>query len=343
MSKHLALIQYDQITTMDERIQEIYDKIKDLEETFRGKRDSALSPLRETGMNWTKLRTTSKLKKADAVDFLCHHDQLMHSLLEGVAKVKKELFNVMNPGTTEEETAVEEAPETKETAHEGEETEGNTPGDEQEEEEEETQPELSEVCPFYLRNRCRHGLSGTKMVDGKTCTKKHPPICRKFSSYGTTRRLGCTRGIDCKYFHRPLCKSSELKRECFNQNCRNHHLKHTRRFQAEEGWQTAGGPGRRTRFQSPKRQGQKQQQQEQGNRSSSTTRASNPSSQGTSRNNLGAKAGEDFYQRLLDQLTQAIPQMVAQEMSRQMQPKLQNNPFTWQLPAGCTMTRSPHA
>ena len=88
---------------------------------------------------------------------------------------------------------------------------------------------LEDVCGLYLQKKCRHGWSGNKKVQGVTCTKKHPPLCRKFTSYGTTRKQGCQKGSDCRFFHPPLCKSSEIKRQCFNANCRNTHLKFTER------------------------------------------------------------------------------------------------------------------
>ena len=88
---------------------------------------------------------------------------------------------------------------------------------------------LEDVCDLYLQKRCRHGWSGNKKVQGVTCTKKHPLLCRKFTSYGTTRRQGCQKGSNCRYFHPPLCKNSEVKRQCFNPNCRNTHLKFTDR------------------------------------------------------------------------------------------------------------------
>ena len=91
---------------------------------------------------------------------------------------------------------------------------------------------LEDVCDLYLQKRCRHGWSGNKKVQGVTCTKKHPPLCRKFTSYGTTRRQGCQKGSDCRFFHPPLCKNSEIKRQCFNPNCRNTHLKFTDRVRS---------------------------------------------------------------------------------------------------------------
>lgn len=328
---------------MDDQLKEIYQQLKSLEDSFAAKRNNAIAPLQ--GISWDKLKTTTKLKKSAAVDFLKIHDTMLYSLLEGIGKVRKDFLSVIDPGATEEgESSGEQTVANNEVSHEeGEVTDGdaNTP-EEEEEQEEVTQPNTSEVCPYYLRNRCRHGGSGTKVVGGVSCTKKHPPMCRKFSNYGTTRHLGCTKGSSCKYFHRPLCRSSELKRECFNQDCTNHHLKHTRRFQAEEGWQIAGD--RRKRSPKPKQPEQKQKQQ-QGINSRQNARSRN--SYGKSRDTHGAVAGdstgEDFCKRLLDQLTQSIPQLVAEEISRQLQPKPQMNPFKWQLPVGMTMTRSPHA
>ena len=85
------------------------------------------------------------------------------------------------------------------------------------------------VCTFYLNRKCRHGKKGVNLVQGKACPKLHPPLCRKYCSYGGSKRLGCTKGSACKYFHPPLCKGSDARRECFDKQCTLTHLSHTRR------------------------------------------------------------------------------------------------------------------
>ena len=208
--------------------------------------------------------------------------------------------------------------------------------EEEEEEEEDNRPSHSEVCPFYLRGKCQYGRFGTKKVGGKTCPKKHPTLCRKFSSHGTIRQFGCTKGSECKYYHQPLCKSSELRHQCYNPDCQNHHLKHTRRTPPDEGdWQVST---RKTS--APQRQKQKQwkTQKEQQQQRAQGPRPSHPSSR--SWEPTSAKTEEDFCQRILDKLTRALPQLMAQKFSRQNQPHFSYQPASWQLPAGMTMTQS---
>ena len=87
------------------------------------------------------------------------------------------------------------------------------------------------VCQFYLQRRCRHGRSGTKMVNGSACSRSHPAMCRKFCAYGNMKKYGCTQGGKCRYYHPVLCKQSELKHECLKTDCKLHHLRNTRRSQ----------------------------------------------------------------------------------------------------------------
>ena len=314
---------------MDQKYDEICKKLHQIEESAIRQRKESLGPI--LGKSWSK----TKLKKDRIIDLLTASDRILVSSIEEIAKLKKDLWSLFQPETPtdeedkEEEKAIEDQGEEIQVKIPEREEGDDVEAEEEEEEEEEAHPNLAEVCPFYLKGKCRHGRLGTKMVRGSTCAKKHPQICRKFSNYGTTRRLGCTRGSDCKYFHRPLCKNSELKRECYNKDCKNHHLKHTRRFQAEEGWQIATG-GHRKNPPNQKKQGQNQKKLNNGS--------------GNNNNNnkpTGTKTGEDFCQRILDRLNQSIPQLIATEISRQMHPRQQSNPFTWQLPAGMTMTRSP--
>jgi hypothetical protein len=78
--------------------------------------------------------------------------------------------------------------------------------------------------------------------------------------------LGCAKGNDCRYFHPKLCRSSVLKRECFNSDCTFVHLKHTRRFQKVPNGSNSSAeqkppaplshkPGQRIRFNSSSTQG----------------------------------------------------------------------------------------
>ena len=85
------------------------------------------------------------------------------------------------------------------------------------------------VCQYYLKKSCRHGWSGKKKVNGKVCTRSHPPKCRKYCNYGSMKKYGCQQGTKCRYFHPPICKSSELKHECLKTSCKFQHLRNTRR------------------------------------------------------------------------------------------------------------------
>ena len=89
----------------------------------------------------------------------------------------------------------------------------------------------TKVCQFYLQRRCRHGRSGTKLVNGKACSRSHPALCRKFCAYGNTKKYGCSQGGNCRYHHPTLCKQSVLKHECLKPDCKLHHLRNTRRAQ----------------------------------------------------------------------------------------------------------------
>ena len=90
------------------------------------------------------------------------------------------------------------------------------------------------VCQQYLQHRCKHGRSGTKMVNGVPCQKSHPPLCRKFCSNGSMKKYGCQLGKECRFFHPPLCRSSQFRHECFKKDCRFQHLRNTRRANVED-------------------------------------------------------------------------------------------------------------
>ena len=90
------------------------------------------------------------------------------------------------------------------------------------------------VCERYKKRECPHGLTGKRLIDGKPCPHKHPRRCFRWCKQGDNRKLGCTKGDDCRYFHPKLCHNSVLKRFCANQNCTFHHLKHTRRPREEK-------------------------------------------------------------------------------------------------------------
>eukprot|EP00116_Pleurobrachia_bachei_P006190 sb/3466452/ len=89
------------------------------------------------------------------------------------------------------------------------------------------------VCSYYLNKNCRHGRKGDQLVNGKACQKLHPVLCKKFCHYGGSKRFGCTKGTQCKFYHPPLCKGSDARRACYDNQCRMTHLLHTRRTREE--------------------------------------------------------------------------------------------------------------
>lgn len=86
------------------------------------------------------------------------------------------------------------------------------------------------ICEAYKKRECRHGLTGKRLIDNQPCPHRHPPQCFRWQKHGDNKKLGCTKGDGCRYFHPKLCRSSVLRRECRNDECKFVHLKHTRRF-----------------------------------------------------------------------------------------------------------------
>jgi hypothetical protein len=89
-------------------------------------------------------------------------------------------------------------------------------------------PKDMPICRFYLKNICKHGMSG-KGITGTQCKYAHPKRCPKFTANGT-HQGGCNKGKQCKYFHPPMCRNSLRSRRCTNENCRFVHIKGTKRY-----------------------------------------------------------------------------------------------------------------
>eukprot|EP00116_Pleurobrachia_bachei_P003390 sb/3463652/ len=226
---------------MEEKMQETGVKLMEMGKSFLAKRNETVSKLK--GKAWQDMIKASKPKKEDLVVMLEHHDELILKLIKEIGKVSKSLLKPEAPVTDEKGEHVQKETEEPVSRDEKEEEKEDSEEDEDEEEEEDNHPSPSEK------------------VGGKTCPKKHPILCRKFSSYGTIRQSGCAKGRECKYFHRPLCKSSERMHQCYNPDCRSHHLKNTRRVPPGEGVTAAGGtrvqssnPSNPANFQLPARQ-----------------------------------------------------------------------------------------
>ena len=81
------------------------------------------------------------------------------------------------------------------------------------------------MCRFFLRSRCKHGISG------KDCRFQHKKVCRKFLNNGRHRQYGCNKGQSCDFFHVKMCYSSLNEQVCFKPDCRFLHIKGTRRYE----------------------------------------------------------------------------------------------------------------
>ena len=80
-----------------------------------------------------------------------------------------------------------------------------------------------QVCPFYRKGTCRHGISG------RGCPRLHPSACRKLLTHGNKGPRGCTRGSQCDKFHPKMCPTSLKNGECLRESCKLRHVKGTRR------------------------------------------------------------------------------------------------------------------
>ena len=85
------------------------------------------------------------------------------------------------------------------------------------------------VCDKFKRGNCSHGISGRRIVNGKTCPFSHPKRCRKFCNFGSWGSKGCKNGISCKSFHPILCKFSVQRKLCIKEGCTYVHLRGTAR------------------------------------------------------------------------------------------------------------------
>ena len=81
------------------------------------------------------------------------------------------------------------------------------------------------TCRYYKAGKCRHGKSGkTKDENGKSCDFLHPPICRKYESYGF-KENGC-RDRKCPKLHMNICKIFMRHQNCkYGNSCKFFHPK----------------------------------------------------------------------------------------------------------------------
>ena len=87
------------------------------------------------------------------------------------------------------------------------------------------------VCIHHKKGRCKFGISGRKMVDGRLqeCEYQHPRVCDKLLREGDRSKSGCKGG--CEKFHPKMCFSSMNTKTCeHDKECRNgYHVRGTKK------------------------------------------------------------------------------------------------------------------
>ena len=69
-----------------------------------------------------------------------------------------------------------------------------------------TPSDATDICMYFKRNRCKHGLSGKAPVGrNKECKAIHPQLCWQFLRHGPGR-LGCSSGAKCGHLHPFICQ-----------------------------------------------------------------------------------------------------------------------------------------
>ena len=81
----------------------------------------------------------------------------------------------------------------------------------------------TQICPFYRRGTCRHGISGGG------CSKLHPSPSQKLLTHGIRHLRGCNRGAQCDKFHPKMCPPSLNNRVCLSESCKLWHVGGNRR------------------------------------------------------------------------------------------------------------------
>ena len=205
------------------------------------------------------------------------------------------------------------------------------------------------VCKFYLQRRCRHGKSGTKLVNGVACRNSHPPLCKKYCNYGTMRVRGC-QATDCNRHHPPLCKNSELRHECYKQSCLKQHLNDTRRTKPvrtedprpSHGSENVGNQGdRRNRNPSGR---SRSRSENQGSGQVNWANNGNARTLNSAQPPQISEPDPAFLEILLDRLRSSIAGIVREELRNRPDPEPSQQFFSQptQLPPGMGYTISPH-
>ena len=89
-----------------------------------------------------------------------------------------------------------------------------------------TETAITDICNYYKIGRCRHGASGSKVVNNETCKYLHPQKCKKYCNFGLD---GCD--SSCGRFHPVMCTSSITHRKCMQESCTLNHVLGTERCQ----------------------------------------------------------------------------------------------------------------
>ena len=99
-----------------------------------------------------------------------------------------------------------------------------------------TDKTIDQVCHFYKKGKCKHGLKG------RNCPYTHPKACPKLLKFGNKAPKGCNQGIKCPNFHPRMCSSSIRRGECLNQSCTFTHVKGTKRKPTQNNLNNNQGP-----------------------------------------------------------------------------------------------------
>ena len=75
-----------------------------------------------------------------------------------------------------------------------------------------------ETCRFLKFGKCKHGWTGKKPDQGKTCSYNHPKVCQKQEKYGKCY------DHNCKKFHLKICREYMDTLNCtYGENCKFFH------------------------------------------------------------------------------------------------------------------------
>ena len=85
------------------------------------------------------------------------------------------------------------------------------------------------LCRYFKKGTCVHGLKGNKVVNSIKCGYLHPKRCFKYLNFKDDKKKGCVKGGNCQYYHPPICPNSLQNKVCEDTKCKMPHLKSFRR------------------------------------------------------------------------------------------------------------------